>query len=115
MFVYRIAGAIDTIRLRLAKKFEDEKVPDPDGKAYEKLIEILTNVEHEIEKIEKSLSNYPITIFLTTSLYEDIQVCVNLAKFIDWQKFNEYRNAVKSLGLKYNGEANCKQVFKLPE
>jgi hypothetical protein len=113
--VYRIAGAIDTIRLRLMKRFEDEKVPDYEKKAVEKVIEILTNIVlPKATELENAFKDFPIEIKTCTRNSEDIELCVSLTKYVDKEKFSAFREIVKKLGLKYDGYGgNCVQVFKL--
>jgi hypothetical protein len=115
MNVYRIASAVDTIRLRLEKKFEDEKIQDYEKKAVEKVIEILTNVVlKKAVELENAFKDFPIEIKMLTKNYEDIELCISLSQFIDRNKFNAFRDVVKKFGLKYDGHGgNCVQVFKL--
>jgi hypothetical protein len=115
MNVYRIADAIDTIRLRFEKRFSDEKVPDYEKKAFEAVIEILTKtVLPKVEELEKAFKDFPIEIKMLAKNYEDIELCVSLTKYIDREKFNAYREITKKLQLKYDGQGgNCVQVFKL--
>jgi len=108
-FVYRIAQYVDHLVFELGAKLGDE------GKAYVKLAEVFEKVvAPEIERIEKSLRGLPITIYLASGgMYNEIYVCVDLVERIDKQRFEEYRNIVKRLGLKYTGIANCKQLYKV--
>jgi hypothetical protein len=113
--VYRIADAIDTIRLRFEKRFSDEKVPDYEKKAFETVIEILTKtVLPKAVELENAFKDFPIEIKLLTKNYEDIELCVSLSQYIDKTKFSAFREIVRKLGLKYDGYGgNCVQVLKL--
>lgn len=108
-FVYRIAQYIDHLVFKLGVKLGNK------DKAYEKLAEVFEKViAPEIERIEGSLRGLPITIYLASGdMYDEIHVCVDLVERIDKQRFEEYRNIVKKLGLKYTGTANCKQLYKV--
>jgi hypothetical protein len=113
--VYRIASTVDTLRLRLMKRFEDEKVPDFEKKAVEKVIEILTNIVlPKAIELENAFKDFPIEIKTITRNYEDIELCVSLTQYVDKSKFSAFRDVVKKLQLKYDGYGgNCVQVFKL--
>jgi hypothetical protein len=98
--IYRIAGAIDTLTIKLKS---------------ERVIEILTNIVlPKAIELENAFKDFPVVIKTHTKRYEDIELCVSLTQYIDKEKFNEFREIVKKLNLRYDGYGgNCTQVFKL--
>jgi hypothetical protein len=111
--VYRASNVIDTAKLRLMKKFEDEKVPGAEEKAVEEVVGILSAVMAKVEEMARALEGFPIEIISYSSNGQDLNICVDLVQYVDKQRFSKYLELARKLGLKYMGRGNCVQVLKL--
>jgi hypothetical protein len=113
IIVYRTSSIIDAIKLKLMKKFEDEKVPVYEEKAVEETIKLLNVVMAKVEELAKVFTDFPIEIVSYSSSGQDLNICVDLTQYIDKQRFSKYLELTKKMGLKYMGRGNCVQVLKL--
>ena len=113
IIVYRTSNIIDTMKLKLMKKFEDEKVPSYEEKAIEEVVKLLNVVMTKVEELAKTFTEFPVEITSYSSNGQDLNICVDLTQYIDKQRFSKYLELTKKMGLKYMGRGNCVQVLKL--